>query len=215
LEDKDAAGEEAVVTKKKPSRRRRGCWLDLGKEAAFLHQALAQYEHALRLLQDPPAASEAPSIPRIMHHIWLGSPFPARFHAFRASWLEHHPTEDGGCYLMCALYLPMYMMLIPTAFYPKGWTHFLWTDAEVAPLLHRLRNKNAYMAASNYGQKADILRYELLQRHGGVYVDVDMECVRSLDGLHGRGGPTFYAGFSNTGTVELNNGLIGCVCLDK
>jgi len=81
----------------------------------------------------------------------------------------------------------------------------------VGPLFDSLRNKTAYMAAPNFGQKADILRYELLQRHGGIYVDVDMECVRSLDGLHGKGGPTFYAGFSNTGTVELNNGLIGCV----
>ncbi len=66
------------------------------------------------------------------------------------------------------------------------------------------------MAAPNYGQKSDILRYELLHRYGGTYVDVDMECVRSLD-LHSEAGPTFYAGFSNTGTVELNNGLIGWV----
>ena len=94
-----------------------------------------------------------------------------------------------------------------------GWTHVLWTDAEVAPLLDSLRNKQAYLAAPNYGQKADILRYELLQRHGGIYMDVDMECVRSLDGLHGQGGPAFYTGFSITGTVELNNGLIGCVLL--
>ena len=205
------------MTKKKPpsgSRRRRGCWMDLGKEAAFLQQALAEYEHALRCLHEPPAASaEAPSIPRIMHHIWLGSPFPVRFQAFRASWLEHHPAKDGENLPVFAEYLLIYMLLIPTVFYPTGWTHFLWTDDEVAPLLDSLRNENAYLAAPNYGQKADILRYALLQRHGGIYVDVDMECVRSLDGLHGRGGPTFYAGFSNTGMVELNNGLIGYVCL--
>lgn len=93
--------------------------------------------------------------------------------------------------------------------FPQGWTHRLWTDADVDSIC--LRNQHAYSAAPNYGQKSDILRYELLERHGGVYVDVDMECVRPLDDLHGQRGPSFYAGFSNTGTVELNNGIIGCV----
>ena len=74
-----------------------------------------------------------------------------------------------------------------------------------------LRNRDAYLAAPNFGQKADILRYELLERYGGVYVDVDMECLQSLDPLLDARGLIFLAGFSNTGTVELNNGLIGCV----
>jgi mannosyltransferase OCH1-like enzyme len=29
--------------------------------------------------------------------------------------------------------------------------------------------------------KADLMRYEILARHGGVYVDADSECVRPLD----------------------------------
>ena len=81
---------------KKPPSRRRGCWLDRGKEAAFLHQAVAKYERVLPLLQEAPVGSaEATSIPKVLHHIWLGSPFPSRFQAFRASWLEHHPEKDG------------------------------------------------------------------------------------------------------------------------
>lgn len=68
------------------------------------------------------------------------------------------------------------------------------------------RNCQAYLGAPNYGQKTDILRYELLQKFGGLYVDMDMECIQSLDHLHNL---AFYTGFSNTGTVELNNGLIG------
>ena len=31
------------------------------------------------------------SIPKILHHIWIGSSFPAELHAFRHSWLKHHP----------------------------------------------------------------------------------------------------------------------------
>ena len=87
-----------------------------------------------------------------------------------------------------------------------GWEHRLWTDAEVDLLGEDFRNRQAYLDAPNYGQKADILRYELLQTFGGLYVDVDMECLQSFNHLHTL---AFYTGFSNTGTVELNNGLIG------
>ncbi|GAB5034059.1 surface protein sur1 [Nannochloropsis oceanica] len=182
----DDARQKPVIAEEPSSRRCRACWLDIAKEATFLHQALTEYKYTLRILQGPPASSpNYACIPKILHHIWLGSPFPERFQAFRKTWLKQHPTEDG-------------------------WSHFLWTDDNIIPLLDSLRNKSAYIAAPDYGQKSDILRYELLHRYGGTYVDVDMECVRSLD-LHSEAGPTFYAGFSNTGTVELNNGLIGAL----
>lgn len=48
---------------------------------------------------------------------------------------------------------------------------------------------------------------QILLRHGGLYVDVDFLCFGSFDDLHKR--YEFYAGVSNTGTFELNNGLIG------
>lgn len=39
-----------------------------------------------------------------------------------------------------------------------------------------------------------------------------MECLLPHDALHAAaGGCRFYAGFSHTGTVELNNGVIGYV----
>ncbi|CAN0375651.1 unnamed protein product, partial [Ectocarpus sp. 8 AP-2014] len=71
-----------------------------------------------------------------------------------------------------------------------------------------LENRGAYDAAQNFGQKSDILRYEILLRHGGLYVDVDFLCLGSFEDLHKR--YEFYAGVSNTGTFELNNGLVGC-----
>ena len=37
--------------------------------------------------------------------------------------------------------------------------------------------------ARNLAERADVLRYEILRRHGGVYVDVDVECLRPLDDL--------------------------------
>jgi mannosyltransferase OCH1-like enzyme len=52
---------------------------------------------------------------------------------------------------------------------------------------------------------------QVLLRHGGVYVDADMECVAPLDWLlhHDGAALGLYTGLSNTGTIEVNNGLIG------
>jgi mannosyltransferase OCH1-like enzyme len=100
----DDAGEMPVIAKKPSSRRCRACWLDIANEATFLHQALTEYMYALRILQEPPASSpNFASIPKVLHHIWLGSPFPERFQAFRTTWLDHHPTEDGKWW-------PMYLI---------------------------------------------------------------------------------------------------------
>ncbi len=59
----------------------------------------------------------------------------------------------------------------------NGWQYMLWTDEDVKQL--DLYNSDLYRRAPNYGEKADILRYEILYNFGGLYVDTDMECVSS------------------------------------
>ena len=65
--------------------------------------------------------------------------------------------------------------------------------------------------APTFVEKSDILRYAILLRDGGVYADTDFECLRSLDLLHDRLNCALYVGLSNTGTVELNIGILGGV----
>ena len=52
------------------------------------------------------------------------------------------------------------------------------------------------------------LTRQILHRFGGLYVDVDMECLGCHDAMHS-GACRLYVGFSHTATVELNNGLMG------
>jgi mannosyltransferase OCH1-like enzyme len=59
----------------------------------------------------------------------------------------------------------------------EGWDYCLWTDADVETL--QLHNRDLYDMSGNYGEKSDILRLELLQKYGGIYVDVDYECIRA------------------------------------
>jgi len=96
------------------------------------------------------------AIPKIIHQIWLGSPLPEEFKVLQQTWLAFHAH--------------------------RGWRYKLWTDEDVAQL--ELYNQEFYDATDNYGVKSDILRWELLYNFGGVYIDVDYECLRSLDDLH-------------------------------
>jgi inositol phosphorylceramide mannosyltransferase catalytic subunit len=59
------------------------------------------------------------------------------------------------------------------------WEMLLWTD-EALP---ELRYPDALERCRNHGERSDLVRYELLARVGGVYVDTDMECLRPIDPL--------------------------------
>merc|ERR1711879_463802 len=74
--------------------------------------------------------------------------------------------------------------------------------------------KSLFEMATNYGEKSDILRLEVLYQFGGIYVDMDFECIQPLNKLDLYSSPfssfSFIAGFSNTGLLEVNNAMIGC-----
>ncbi len=128
-------------------------------------------------------ADNVTRIPRIFHQIWVG-PLP-----FPEKYKIWQKTWQS----------------IP------GWGYKLWTDKDVEdfPLI----NSAMYFSEKNYGARADILRLEILYRHGGVYVDTDFECIkpemfdvlnRSFD---------FYSGLApvDCEALVMANGLIGSI----
>ncbi|HJZ23968.1 MAG TPA: glycosyltransferase, partial [Candidatus Babeliales bacterium] len=121
-------------------------------------------------------------IPKIIHQIWLGSSFPQKYNYFRKTWIDKHPN----------------------------WTYILWTDhqenllentrvanslTELQEFMHDnsiriiiahpsilcLFNQGYYNDSKNYGEKSDLLKWELIYQLGGVYVDTDFECIKPLD----------------------------------
>lgn len=60
-----------------------------------------------------------------------------------------------------------------------GWETRTWRRHNLPPL----RRQALYEARANTGHRADVLRYELMYRFGGVYVDADLECVQSIEAL--------------------------------
>ena len=56
------------------------------------------------------------------------------------------------------------------------WTHMLWTEDNLPPLV----NGDIFRGARCYPGKADVLRYEILYRHGGFFIDADSVCINPL-----------------------------------
>ncbi len=71
------------------------------------------------------------------------------------------------------------------------WEYKLWTDRDVDdfPWI----NKDLFVRAKNPGMKSDIWRYEIVNLYGGLYVDTDMEAIRSFESIHDK--LEFYAGY--------------------
>uniref|UniRef100_A0A7S4VRY4 Alpha 1,4-glycosyltransferase domain-containing protein n=1 Tax=Alexandrium monilatum TaxID=311494 RepID=A0A7S4VRY4_9DINO len=123
-------------------------------------------------------AHDGPRIPRRIHQIWLGPrPIPRDCVEMMESWKAAHPS----------------------------WEYTLWTDLDAESALATPNLREAFAGARNPAEMSDVVRLGLILQHGGLYVDVDFECLQPFDELHGRF--SFFAGLSNVGVFELNNGL--------
>ncbi|MGF1655767.1 MAG: glycosyltransferase [Verrucomicrobiales bacterium] len=97
----------------------------------------------------------APYIPRILHQMWRDSEVPDAWHAYMQSWRVHHP----------------------------GWSFKFWTDKDLRLFVADrfpafLPAYDTYPAAIF---RADAARIMLLRYFGGIYADLDMEVLGSLD----------------------------------
>jgi mannosyltransferase OCH1-like enzyme len=87
-----------------------------------------------------------------------------------------------------------------------GWTMQWWTDDHLPDIVNRYEFDNADKMAA----KSDILRYEIIAKHGGVYIDADFEPLKPIESIL-RGVRSFQAD-------ELDdrpfNAIMGCAPAD-
>lgn len=107
-------------------------------------------------------------IPPTVHFIWLGpKPFPPESVKNIRMWIRQNP----------------------------GWRFKFWTDRDrEAPCegmdIVYVKDFSFYKLGKhfnesrNWGEKSDLLRYEILYQQGGVYADHDANCLKSFNGLH-------------------------------
>lgn len=118
-------------------------------------------------------------LPRRLHQVWVGGSPPSPLDRWIAGWRDLHPE----------------------------WTHWLWGDDDLDWLEHRdlFDRADEFVPADAVGQmRGDIVRYEILWRYGGVYVDADFEPRLPIDDLCDR---SFMVQAPTSG--EIANGIIG------
>ena len=97
------------------------------------------------------------SIPKVIHQTWKSSEIPAELGLLQESWKIHHPD----------------------------WTYRLWTDEDNRQFLQAyypwfLKTYDSYQ---DHICRVDAVRYFILMHYGGVFIDLDFECLRSLNEL--------------------------------
>lgn len=120
------------------------------------------------------------NIPKIIHFIWLGSRLPEWYYENIKKWQAK---------------LPEFHILF-------------WDDWHADDFIKNKQSENLYNQSSNFGVKSDILRYEILNKIGGLYVDTDFLCInpKLLNLLHET--QSFYAGICLEKNVQFNNGIM-------
>jgi hypothetical protein len=136
-------------------------------------------------------------IPAVIHFIWLGPrPFPPESVENVRTWIAKNP----------------------------GWKVKFWTDRDRDPPCDEMEKilvkefsfsklGECFEQSRNWGEKSDLLRYEILFWEGGVYVDHDANCLRPFAGMHR--GYDFFCGLETPHqpfagrNVTCGNGVIG------
>jgi hypothetical protein len=127
-------------------------------------------------------------IPKIIHQIWLGPrPISKEYQANSQKWQELHP----------------------------GWSYKIWREDDINKW--NFPSKDLFYKASSYQEKSDILRYEILKKYGGLYVDMDYRPIKSFDEVHQK--YTFYASIepvhSEKVDVTIANSILASVPNNK
>ncbi len=94
-------------------------------------------------------------IPRVFHQVWIN---------------RHCPDLPP----QFAAYRDSWLRMHP------GWGYRLWN---LENLDFKCLRADLLPQCVSYAALADILRLEVLYRHGGVYVDTDFECFKPIDAL--------------------------------
>jgi mannosyltransferase OCH1-like enzyme len=94
-------------------------------------------------------------IPKILHRVWLDEPVPERWDRFWVRFAELHPD----------------------------WQLVTWDSS--AGLRSWMRCADVFDRQDTWAGRSDVVRYEVLARYGGVYVDTDVEPLKPFDDLLG------------------------------
>jgi mannosyltransferase OCH1-like enzyme len=123
----------------------------------------------------------------MFHTFWGGPPIPAEFLRFRDRWAELHP----------------------------GWAVLVWSDETYQREIMPARTADFYCDPTRWSPKssvwqwrADLARYEILAKMGGVWIDADLEPLRPIDPIIEQAEGGAFA--AREDARHINNAFMGC-----
>ena len=90
-------------------------------------------------------------VPKKIHQIWVGGKIPKKYEQWSKNWKKYNPDYE----------------------------YFFWDEEKILKL--GLVNYKQFLKAKNNGVKSDIARYEILNRFGGIYADLDFEPLKKIE----------------------------------
>ncbi|TPX47391.1 hypothetical protein SeMB42_g03337 [Synchytrium endobioticum] len=136
-------------------------WSPASRSTTTLLESTTQSPTAVHsssiVLPPVPPTHNGTGIPRIMHRSWKTIHVPTAMQKWTSTCTRLHPN----------------------------WTHILWTDAMNRELIkqHYPFFLGTFDAFEMSIMRADAARVFYMHRYGGVYMDLDFECLRALDPL--------------------------------
>ena len=123
-------------------------------------------------------------IPKIIHQIWIGDK------KCPMEWIETWKEKN------------------------KKLEHILWNEEKISLL--NIKNKDKYdyfLSIKEYYSACDILRVEILNKYGGIYVDADSICINSIEDEYFMRKDFFAAyEYDRKGCKDrVSNGVIGTI----
>jgi mannosyltransferase OCH1-like enzyme len=126
-------------------------------------------------------------IPRLFHTFWDGPPTPDEFLRYRERWALLHPD----------------------------WMVLVWSDESYQREIMPARTAAYYRDPARWSPKssvwqwrADIARYEILAKMGGVWIDADLEPLRPIDPIIEQAEGGAFA--AREDARNINNAFMGC-----
>lgn len=93
--------------------------------------------------------------PKIIHQSWANESLREDYKKYSQTWKDLHPDYE----------------------------YILWTDEDNLNLIKEEDPSflNDYNSYNHYIKRADAARYYYMYKHGGIYADLDFECLRNFD----------------------------------
>lgn len=122
-------------------------------------------------------------IPKIFHQTWKDRNLPEDFKRWSETWKQMNP----------------------------GYIYKFYTDKDIYKFIYK--NYNSYFdlyESLNGIEKVDIFRYLVLHKYGGIYIDMDCECLKPISGLLDLFSKSLITGFEYETPVQYLQWFIAC-----